>query len=119
MFGDERSLPRGLSRRGRVLEIAAATTPGMGVLAGRDYAIRTCFEHLDRVGAREFRGRFGDLDAHQLAGKTVANEDDATVGQSTNAPASGGTLDSHRCRRIAQWLATHRCSLLKLGFRAK
>jgi hypothetical protein len=51
----------------------------MGVLAGRDHAIGTCFEHLDGVGASEFRGRFGDLDAHQIAGQTMANEDDAPI----------------------------------------
>jgi len=42
--------------------------------------------------------------------------DDPPVAETTDTTASGGTLDAHRYRRLAQWLATHRCSLLSCAF---
>ena len=78
-----------------MLEVAAATAARVEVGTARRHAFGARLEHLDGVAAGELRGLLGEGHPHALTRQGLTHEDHSPIGEVTDTPAGGRTLDEH------------------------
>ncbi len=96
LLAHDGSLQGPLRGTGRVLPVAAATSPRPRVRAGRRDPVRRRFEDLNGISAAERpAGVLGDLSPNPLSRQGVADKDDAAV---RGIPDSGHAVPAVRSR---------------------